>query len=248
MRHAVHILMYNQNEAQLELSKKTLASVLAQDIPVSVFIINNGSDEATRKWLDEEVKSTLHGFICHYDENICPLIAVNRALADTAWWNGHDHVLCLPNDISIPTNLYREFLNSSRGVVTASMTTDPNFPYFEESKAISENTPMCVVMWRRWVVDAVVSKYGYLFDESLWNYCSDCDLALRLCALGIRGVQLDLQYWHFGSASHRLVDPSIGNAMRAQADVSRSLFHKKWGFGVGDCQYVNSALDLNFKG
>jgi len=47
----------------------------------------------------------------------------------------------------------------------------------------------------------VVAEYGYFLDEGFWFYGSDCDLALRMAALGIRGVQLDLPYWHYGSAS-----------------------------------------------
>jgi len=38
-------------------------------------------------------------------------------------------------------------------------------------QAISENTPMAVVLWRKWCYDAVVAEYGYFLDEGflvLW--------------------------------------------------------------------------------
>ena len=100
--------------------------------------------------------------------------------------------------------------------MTASQTEDRGFPRFDHARAVSENTPMAVMMTRRWVYDALVVKDGYFFDEGFFNYASDCDLALRLAACGIRGVQLDMQYYHYGSASHRLAPPESGAAQRTR--------------------------------
>ena len=74
------------------------------------------------------------------------------------------------------------------------------------------------------------------------------DLALRLASCGIRGVQLDMQYYHYGSASHRLAPPESGAAQRTQADADRIYFEKKWGFRVDSLEYGQRPADPNFRG
>lgn len=242
MRRAVYMCCYGN----VALTKLAVESALAQDVEggVDLFIINNGSLDGTREYLDTIAGP--HVFVSHMAENISPVKLANMWLGSV--FTEYREILCIPNDVVLPRNLYREMLKYPRGVVTASMTSDPNPPAFERATAISENMPMCVVMWRKWVYDAIVAKDGYFFDERLWHYTSDCDLALRLSACGIRGVQLDLQYFHVGSASHRLAPQEEGDRMRRQADVDREAFIAKWGWPVTAHNYGQAAMDLNFKG
>ena len=91
------------------------------------------------------------------------------------------------------------------------MTREHNFTKFESSSAVNLHPPLCgaaiesgrgMRCWRR------------MDFSSMKIYAStgtDCDLALRMVRCGIVGVQLDIQYFHYGSASHRLAPNHKGS-------------------------------------
>lgn len=241
----VVMFFYNRTPEQLELSKKALASVFAQDIPVRVYAVDNGSTEETWEWL-----TSIHepGFSRErYMENVPPSRLANfwaSYMFDVA---KYPYFLSVPNDARLPRNCYSQLLRWPRGFVSAS-DNGHNEPSEIEATAVSENTPMAVMLTRRWAYQAIRSKDGYFFDEQFEHYCSDCDLALRMAACGIRGVQLSIPFWHYGSASWRLSTPEIGRQITDRADEDRARFVRKWGFGVSDPRYEESARDINFRG
>jgi GT2 family glycosyltransferase len=245
MPHAVVMIVYNN----LEMTKEAVASVFAQDIgPIELWIVDNGSTDGTGEWLGGFMPDAHHTIYKKWNAvNESPVKLSNR-LCEAIFDSGHTKLLGVPNDVILPTNLYREFNRWPRGIVTGSMTEDRNFPRFTSASAVNTCTPLCVAMIRRWAYDGMVAKDGYLYDENFFNYASDMDFALRLASCGIVGVQLDIQYWHYRSASHRLASREVGDAMRAQADVDRSYFFRKWGFGVTDPRYTGTAADINFRG
>jgi len=248
MSNPVIFLCYNRTPEQLELSKDALESIFAQDIPVQVFAIDNGSTPETWEWM-ESVTKTHPNFCCiHNPENVSPVKVSNDWLNEVFVRQGYEYALGVPNDVVLPPNLYREFLKWPRGMVTGSMTGEKNFPIFEKSSAMNECTPMAVTLTRRWMYDSLIAKDGYFFDPRFTFYCSDCDFALRISSCGIRGIQLDIQYYHFGSASHRLSTPEVGDSIRKGADADRTRFIQKWGFPVDAYEYGALAADINFRG
>jgi len=249
MSHAILILMYNHTEKQLELSKKAIASILAQDIgPLTVYIVDNGSTEETWEWLSRE-NWRLHGphevQLTLNRKNVSPVKVVNELLS-TIFAN-HDKVLAVANDVVIPHNAYRLMSEWSRGMVTALESEQIPPIIFQVACAISEDTPLPVVLVRKWLYDAMMAKDGYYLDENFTHYASDCDLALRMAACGIRGIQLDLQYYHYGSASWRLAPPGVGKKMTDEADLDRAYFKRKHGFSVDAPEYMDYATDINFR-
>ncbi len=250
-RHAVLMFIFNTTEAQLELSKRALDSVLAQDVgPMDVFVVNNGSNQDTVDWLNS-LRQPTNGswlYIKHFDQNVSPLKVVNEFLKTI--FIQHEYVLGLPNDILLPVSAFRLMLQWPRGFVSATPIEqdEPFQPIATTAKAVSENTPFCTMLTRRWAYEAIMAKDGYFFDERYAHYCSDCDLALRMAACGIRGVQLDTPVWHYRSASHRLAGEEIAKQITSQADKDRNAFKDKWGFPVSDPRYAEAARDLNFRG
>ena len=248
MSNPVFFLAYNRTPEQLSLSKEALASIFAQDIPVHVYAIDNGSTDETWEWMESVAKEHTN-FTCYRNiENISPTKVSNDWMEEIFGRLGYEYVICVPNDVILPPNLYREFLRWPRGVVTGSMNPYRNFPLFNPSHAVNECTPMAVALVRKWFYDSLIAKDGYFLDPRYTFYCSDCDMALRMAACGIRGVQLDLQYFHFGSASHKLAPPEIGDAIRREADVDRKRFIELWGFPVDAYEYGALAQDINFRG
>jgi hypothetical protein len=253
-RHAVFFLAFNQNKEQHDLTFQALESVFVQDIgPLDILLIDNGSTYADsvsffRGLKDDHIFS--HRIqVVRYKENTSPLIVCNRALP-YIWSLGHDKVLSVPNDVILPPNLYSEFNKWPRGVVTGSMSGEKDVAKINRwnSSVVSECTPMAVGLIRKWVYDALIAKDGYFLDEKFFFYASDCDFALRMAGCGIHGVQLDLPYFHYGSAHWRMLPPEEGQKATDQADRDREYFQQKWLFRVDDPTYSNIAVDLQFKG
>jgi glycosyltransferase involved in cell wall biosynthesis len=254
-RHAVLLFAFDQVQEQHELTVQTLETVLAQDIgDLEILLFDNGSTLRSTfehfqmlrdlYWHKEE-GTKIHCF--RNPTNISPCKLTNRAL-DYLWNRGHDKVLCLANDIMISPNTYRYLNEFPRGMVCGSMTTEKDFPVTDNVSATSENTPMAMGIVRKWFYDALVAKDGYFHDENYFLYASDCDMALRMSACGIRGVQTDLQYWHHGSAHWKLLPQEAGMKETNKADEDRAYFVRKWGFPVFAPEYTAAAHDINFRG
>ncbi len=237
------VLMFCYNN--LELTKAAVESVLNQDIPVRLYLINNGSSDGTREWLEDLIVFCPEVKAFHLDENRPPTHIVNEYLP---WLiQIHGYVLGVPNDVRLPRNCYSEMLKCPRGFVSAS-DNGHNEPFERAAAAVSECTPFAVMLTRKWAYDAIVAHSGYFFDEGFVHYASDCDMALRMAACGVRGVQLDIPFWHYGSATWRLTTDEERAKMLRQADLDREYFFQKWGFRVEDPQYQLSAQDINFRG
>lgn len=238
---AVLLTCYNN----LELTKAAVDSALNQDIPVRLHIVNNGSTDGTEQWISDLITFCPNVSAIHYSENLSPCKVANTWLGELLEY--HEHLLSIPNDVRIPSNCYSEMLRWPRGFISAS-DNGHNEPFLRTATAVSENTPFAVMLVRRWAYQAVVAKDGYFMDEGFVHYASDCDLALRIASCGIRGVQLDIPFWHYGSASWRLAPLEEQQAMLRQADRDRDYFERKWGFRVEDARYGQSAADINFRG
>jgi len=248
MRHPVLLTMYNRTPSQLELSKLALQSVLNQDLEgMELTIINNGSTDSTREWLSNLQEDGEDFTVRTYEKNQHILKLMNDQLKDV--FRTSDHVLLVPNDVILSPNAYREMLKWPRGFVSATPIEqdEPFQPLAGEVKAISENTPFCVILIRRWAYRAIVEHSGCFFDESFEHYGSDCDIALRISACGIRGVQLDIPVWHYRSASWRLAPSGEGEKMTYRADVDRAHFRRRYGFQAGSTEYAAAARDINFR-
>jgi len=248
--HAVMMTMYNTTAEQLVLTKMTVESVLRQDIgPLHLWMVNNGGNQETREWLDNLRLPEPHQLTReHYPANVAPTKVFNH-LAYSFFALGHDKVLAVPNDTILPPNLYSELVKWSRGVVAAWANNGTlDFTPTEKSHATGEDPYISVALTRKWCFDALVAKDGYFLDERYFMYCCDCDLKLRLHACGIRGIQLDIQYGHYGSGCWRLAPPEISRSITDRADEDRARFVEKWGFPIGSPEHVAADQDINFVG
>jgi glycosyltransferase involved in cell wall biosynthesis len=249
MRNAVLMAVYNQNDTQLDLTKKAYDSICAQDVgDLELCIVNNGSTQPTVDWLNSLDMSNpkVHVYGAHYAKNVSPVLIINKYMAEL--FTRHEYILGVPNDVILPPNLYSQFLKWPRGIVTGSMTENRNFPLFDQSRAVSECTPMAVALLRKWVYDALIARDGYFLDPRYYHYASDMDFALRISTCGIRGIQLDIQYFHQCSSSWRLLPPEKGKIITDQADRDRETFERVYGFKVDDPRYGICAQDINFRG
>ncbi len=226
----------------LDLTKKAVESAMAQTIPVHLTVVNNGSTDGTGQWLSDLAALCPNVTVIHNETNVSPVKVANCLMPRL--FAHYPYLLCIPNDCVLPPNAYTEMLRWPRGFVCASTIGDA-MPTVYESIAVSECTPMAVMLVRKWAYDALIARDGYFLDEGYFHYASDCDLAVRMATCGIRGVQLNVPYSHVGSATHNL--PEIHAESCVRADRDRTYFEQKWGFKVSSPEYGKVANDPNFK-
>lgn len=241
----IMMLAYNQ----VDLTEKAIRSCLDQDIDeLHVRVTDNGSTDGTDALLKKIDGSEPYCFsYTSNQKNVSPSQVSNEMLSVLFDTYECDQVLCVANDVVLAPNMYRLMNECPRGFVTASMTDQVDFPHTNTTRAVSECTPMPVLLIRRWAYDALVARDGYFLDEGFWLYASDCDLAVRMASLGIHGVQLDVNYWHHGSATWRRAPAEESRAMLQQADRDRDYFERKWGWRVDDPRYSLACSDINFR-
>ena len=245
MKNAVLMAVYNN----LALTKAAVESVLAQDVEggINLWFVDNGSTDDTYAWALQLAADNPHVWVWRNAQNKSPVKVANEFFG-LIYEKGYQHILGVPNDVVLPPNFYRELLKWPRGIVTASMTDQHEFAIHLEPRAVSEQTPMAVALVRRWAHDALVAKDGYLLDPGFFHYASDCDMALRMAACGIHGIQLDMPYYHYSSAALRRAPPAEARLHCQQADRDRDYFRRKWGFAVSAVQYGERCSDINFRG
>ena len=244
MINPVLMIVYNN----LALTQAAVASVLEQDVDnLRIVILDNGSTDGTKQWLKSLAPKGNNYTITteFYSENQSPIKLGNLWMPTIYSW-GAEYILGVPNDVVLPPNLYRSLLKWPRGFVTATPSKVNPPAIIQNPSAVSEHTPMAVLLVRRWAYDAIMSKDGFFWDEGYFHYASDVDLSLRMAACGIRGAQLNVQYWHYESASYRLSSPEIARHTCQQADIDREYFVKKFGFSVDSPEYAERCGDVNF--
>src|SRR5665213_3336625 len=229
----------------LSFTKQAVASVFAQDIPVILALVNNGSTDGTSEWLASLTAPEPHMLWASSNpENVSPVKIANRTYK-TFFDEGAGHVLTMNTDEILPSNCYSEMLKWPRGFVSAT-DIDQNMPEVRIAKPVSENTPFGVILIRKWAYDALVAKDGYFYDENFFLYASDCDVAVRRVLCGIRGIQIDTPFWHYGSATLKLCSPEEREEICKRADEDRAYFLKKYGFGVEQLAKGLLTLPLHF--
>jgi GT2 family glycosyltransferase len=226
-RHAVAMVAYNN----LELTKKALASVFAQDVgPLEIWFVDNGSTDGTREWVEKKCQPPDRFHFIHHDTNCSP-VKIGNELAAQIFAAGHRKILGVANDVILPPYIYRLMNACPHGIVCATETDQDPPPVVKEVSIVNENIAMAVNLLRRWAYDALIEQDGYFLDEGYFHYVSDTDLSLRMLRDGIRAAQLNLQFWHYGSATWKLALDK--REQLEQADRDREYFAKKWGFHPG---------------
>ncbi len=218
----------------LELTKKAIDSVLAQDIPVRLMILDNASTDAT----------------VEYTRSLSLQTAVfNPSIGVSRGWNyglryffemGEEHVLVVNNDVELPYSFYRSLLEEGGGFVTGVGVDDHGQV---DADALSSNPNanntkrphphFSAFLVRKWVWDKVGP-----FDESMELYVSDADYHLRMHQLGIPAYTNGMPFYHVGSATIKR-NPEEARAIQMQADKDRETFFKKWGVRVASPEYYN---------
>ena len=216
-----------------ELTRNCIKSVLAQDVPCEVFVLDNGatdgSGEMLRAWADDRI---------HY-------IAARKPSVAASWnfglkWlfaQGHAAVLVLNNDTELRPDTVRWLLADGGPFVTAvgaveKEKIEPPYTPPDPSKKRPFPDYSCYLI-RRDAWDLVGP-----FDENFEGaFCEDLDHHIRLHKAGIKAEALELPFYHVGSATINTADADMRTEISTKAQRNRDYFKQKWGVGVGSPQY-----------
>lgn len=202
----------------LELTKKCVASVRAQDIDTCIAVIDNASTDGTREWMSSENIE-----IILFPENMGVSVGWNTGL--TVAFMEHDNVLVLNNDTIIPPWFYSTLLSYDvpfvTGVSVGDMKDIATPPPRNELVSCPDFSAFLI---RR----DVFEKVG-IFDETLVHYCGDLDYHIRAHRAGIRLMNAHVPFYHERSSTLNNASPRERRVIELQADADRETLKHKWG-------------------
>jgi len=221
----------------LELTKKCVDSLRKQDIPVSIFIADNGSKDETVSYSQEQ------GIPClTLLTNTGFSYGINIGLKWVFELTGSDHCLIPNNDTILPSYAYRELLAYDKIFLSGRETnalSDLDLPFKQGELGGGPQFSMFLI--RR----EALEKIGWL-DESMTSWASDCDYHLRAHRLGVELTSAPIPYYHERSSTINNASPKEKRAMEMQADADRLRFFEKWGIHTWSPEYAAQFSDENF--
>lgn len=207
----------------LELTKKCVESVLAQDVPVELLVYDNASTDGTSQWLPDNTAGSR--FMAWRS-------CVNSGVS--AGWNwglsylfrmGAPHVLVTNNDTILAPWTYRMLL-----AYDAPFVTGVSFEKMDEVMKEREPSPLtpgpdfsCFLIRR----DAW-DKVGP-FDERMVHYYSDNDWHVRAHRAGVPLMNSHVKFYHERSSTLKRSAPAVQAAIQLQADRDRQVFYDTYG-------------------
>lgn len=219
------ILMLCRNS--LELTKRAVESVMAQDIDCTLYAVDNDSSDGTSQFLDDN-------HIHHW--------RMTPAKGVSASWNfgltylfdvaGCEQVLVLNNDLVLRPDTYRELLADGGAFVTCVSVGEIEQIKTEFVKSVRPHPDYSAFLIRRSVWDTVGP-----FDESMVMYSSDNDHHVRMHQAGIEAYTIGLPFYHYASGTLKMADEIERQTIQRQADKDRETFLRKWGVKVGSDGY-----------
>lgn len=229
------VLIVSRNN--LHLTRLAVNSALAQDIPCTVMLIDNASSDNTARYAAGKAGIV---YVCYPEQR--SLSACWNAGLRAAWATGHEHVLCLNNDVEILPETYRILLSKTGPgckplpfVTCVSVDNEQQFRADLNSTFMYErpHPDFSAFMIRKSVTDTV----GW-FDEAMYPaYCEDSDYHVRMHRAGIPAVCIDLPFLHHGASTVKHADPAERRMIQKGADLNRARFKAKYGCLPGSEEY-----------
>lgn len=211
----------------LELTKRCVESLLAQNISTTPCVVDNGSKDGTVAWADSK-----HVLLDASPFNLGVSIGWNHGLK-YLFDKGHDHVIVVGNDTWLPPWFCRTILTIQFPFVTGvavdnmeqAMQPPCIFP-------ITENPDFSAFMIRRecW------EKVGK-FDERMKLYASDTDYHVRAHRLGVPLVKASIPYYHERSSTMKLAPEKERQLIQEQANKDRETFKSLYNCVPGTKEY-----------
>lgn len=218
----------------LALTKKTLASVLAQDVPVDILVVNNSSADSSATYLQTKPVS-----IIHTGEQWALARCWNTGLR-WFWNRGYTEALVLNNDLEILPWTARTLKSHGGPFVTSvSVNTRDQFESVRSSdmdelrKTEREHPDYSCFLIRKAVTDR-----NLWFDEECFPaYLEDSFHHKAMFDAGITAVCISLPFLHHSACTLKTASVHDQRIIREGADRSRERFRKRYGCVPGTKEY-----------
>jgi len=227
----VLILTHNN----LELTKRCVESVKAQDIETRIYVVDNGSSDSTEDWVFDEI----------HESRIYSLRLCKTNMGVSRGWNlelsmmfaeGKPHCLVLNNDTIIPPWFYRMLLDYDQPFVTGiavdqmkTIEDPPPFPW-----PLDPHPDFSAFLIRREAWELVGP-----FDERMKLYASDCSWHVEAHRKGLRLWKACVPYYHERSSTLNKAPDFERAQIQEQADRDREVFRSLYGCLPGTQAYEN---------
>lgn len=212
----------------LHLTKKAVASALAQTVPCDVMVIDNCSSDGTIWWL-------------HTKPVVMITTIKQKSLA--ACWNygikafwkaGENRILVLNNDVEIGPSFYCDLCANGGPFVTGVSVNSKD--QIGSSWNINNERPhpdFSAFMISKQVTD----KIGWFNEDYFPAYCEDSDYHVRMHRAGIKAVCVDLPFYHAAAQTLKQAGEGEQARIRRGADANRERFRKTYGCLPGSEDY-----------
>ena len=225
------VLILSRNN--LDLTKRCVESVRAQDVPTEVYLWDNGSTDGTVEWIAENIPSD-HRWTMY--EN-CGVTHAWNSLIGHMFIRDYPFACVVNNDAILPKGFLRE-LGATALIYGCEFITGVAVDYMPTEVAPfqppSPHPDFSAFMLSR----AVWEKIGP-FDERMKIYCSDCDYHIRGHRLGVPMYKANVPYFHLNSQTMKRAEPADRAAIQAQANADREVFKSIYGCLPGTPEYEN---------
>lgn len=208
----------------LNLTKDCVASLRKQDIPVDIFIVDNGSIDGSAKWAKEE-GILLQAFPTNTGFSNGMNIGLNRIFDEMK----ADYCLAVNNDVVLPPWYFRMMLESGFPIVSGVQHVNGHRVTLEDLEVppailpIRPHPDFSALLFRK----EAWQKIGP-FDDAMKNYSSDQDYHIRAHRAGIAANHIHVPFYHVGSATIRLgPEEELERIRRGPRDGE--ILEAKWG-------------------
>lgn len=221
-----HCLILTKNN--LELTKRCVDSVRAQDVNIKIHVYDNESEDETRTWIKSQYdiidQSSGVDLGVTAAWNFCLNILFSTTNDGAGGWNAQS-VLVLNNDVVIPPWFTREL--ASYGML---YNLDPFITGVATDDMSVLDTPAGVCP-----PSPHPDFSAYLIGKSVWDkvgpfdprfslYCQDCDFHARAHRAGVNLWKANVPYFHINSQTMKRAIPEERSKIQEQANKDRAVF------------------------
>lgn len=218
----------------LGLTKLAVKSVLAQDVPVTLVVIDNASSDGTSDWLKTK-PFTCPVYFKQHSLSTC----WNSALK-YLWAQGFNRALILNNDVQIRPDTAR-LLDAHGGEFVTCVSVDdidrigvPGDREIEDLRKGEREHPD----YSAYLIRKSVTDKGCWFNEECFPaYVEDSFHHVAMHRAGIKAVCIDLPFYHYAAGTLKTADEGEKARIRRGADANRELFRKAYGCLPGSPEY-----------